>query len=238
MPAQLVQKLTPAYSYNFLRDKLDITTLDEADSDYAPITVGGLTNGLTLEELVGSYMIFGNGGRKYEVSYVSKIEDASGKVVYEKNEGYKQAVSDSTAYIMNRMMQYVINDSKEGTGRYAKLKKTDLVGKTGTSSFWYDLNFVGCTPDYVSGIWIGYENPETIPTNSYQNIGAIWKNIFGDIADGEEHKSFDDTFPMPDTVQKLEFCTATGRIAVNGCSKKMTGYYKSSNIPEYCYGGH
>lgn len=238
MPAQLIQKLTPAYSFNFLRDKLDITTLDEKDSDWSPVTVGGLTNGLNLEELVGAYMIFGNGGRKYEVSYISKIEDAAGKVIYEKNDGYKQAVSDSTAYIMNRMMQYVINDSKEGTGRYAKLNKTDLVGKTGTSSDWIDLNFVGCTPDYVSGIWIGYENPETIPTNSYQNISAIWKNIFGDIAEKEEHKTFDDTFPMPDTVQKLEFCTVTGRIAVNGCSKRMTGYYKSSNIPEYCYGGH
>ena len=238
MPAQLIQKLTPAYSFNFLRDKLDITTLAEADSDWSAVTVGGLTYGLKLEELVGSYMIFGNGGRKYEVSYMSKIEDAAGRVIYEKNDGYKQAISDSTAYIMNRMMQYVINDSKEGTGRYAKLKKTDLVGKTGTSSDWYDLNFVGCTPDYVSGIWIGYETPSTIPTNAYQNIGAIWKNIFGDIAESEEHKSFDDTFPMPDTVQKLEFCAATGRIASNSCSKRMTGYYKSSNIPEYCYGGH
>lgn len=238
MPAQLIEKLTPAYSFNFLRDKLDITTLDEADSDYSPVTVGGLTNGLKLEELVGAYMIFGNGGRKYDVTYISKIVDAAGNVVYEKNDGYKQAVSDGTAYVMNRMMQYVINDSKEGTGRYAKLSKTDLVGKTGTSSDWYDLNFVGCTPDYVSGIWIGYENPETIPTSSYQNIGAIWKNIFGDIAEKEEHKSFDDTFPMPDTVQKLEYCTATGRLASNRCSKRATGYYKSSNIPDYCYGGH
>lgn len=182
-------------------------------------------------------MIFGNGGRKYEVSYLSKIEDADGTVIYEKTDGYKQAVSDSTAYIMNRMMQYVIND-EQGTGRYAKLKGCDLVGKTGTSSDWYDLSFVGCTPDYVSGIWIGYENPETIPTNEYQNIGAIWKNIFGDIAQKETHTSFEDTFPMPESVQKVTYCTRTGRLASNGCSKTATGYFKSSNMPDYCYGGH
>ncbi|WP_295129672.1 transglycosylase domain-containing protein [Ruminococcus sp.] len=237
MPAQLIKKMTPAYSYNFLKNKLDITTLTESDADYSPVTVGGLSQGLTLEELVGAYMIFGNGGRKYDVSYIYKIEDSTGKPVYEKNEGYKQAISDSTSYIMNRMMQYVIND-KEGTGRYAKLKKTDLVGKTGTSESWYDLNFVGCTPDYVSGIWIGYENQETIPTNDYENIGAIWKNIFGDIADAEEHKSFNDTFPMPDTVVKLDYCTRTGLIATNGCSSRATGYFKASNTPDYCYGGH
>ncbi len=234
MPAQLVDKLTPAYCYNFLKTKLDVNSLTDDESDYAAMTVGSL--GMSLEELVGAYMIFGNGGKKYDVSFVYKIEDASGNVVYEKNDGYKQAISDSTAYIMNRMMQYVIND-KEGTGRYAKLKKTDLVGKTGTSEKWQDLNFVGCTPDYVSGIWIGYQDPETIPTNDYQNIGAIWKNIFGDIADSEEHKSFDDTFPMPDTVVKVDFCTRTGNIATN-CSSRQTGYFKASNMPENCYGGH
>ena len=234
MPAQLVDKLTPAYCFNFLKTKLDVTSLRDSESDYSAMTVGSL--GMSLDELVGAYMIFGNGGRKYDVSFVYKIEDSAGKVIYEKNDGYKQAISDSTAYIMNRMMQYVIND-KEGTGRYAKLKKTDLVGKTGTSEKWQDLNFVGCTPDYVSGIWIGYQDPETIPTNDYQNIGAIWKNIFGDIADSEEHKSFDDTFPMPDTVVKVDFCTRTGNIATN-CSSRQTGYFKASNMPENCYGGH
>jgi penicillin-binding protein 1A len=236
MPAQLIEQLTPSYSYNFLKSKLDITTLVEADNDFAPLTVGGFTEGLHLDELVGAYMIFGNGGKKYEKSYIYKIEDAAGKVVYEKTDGYKQAVADSTAYIMNRMMQYVIND-KEGTGRYAKLKKTDLVGKTGTSEKWNDLNFVGCTPDYVSGVWIGYENPETIPTNDYQNIGEIWKNIFGDIADSEPHKSFDDEgcFPMPDTVVKLNFCTTSGLIATDRCGSQQVGYFKASNVPGYCY---
>ncbi|MBO4865894.1 MAG: transglycosylase domain-containing protein [Ruminococcus sp.] len=236
MPAQLIDQLTPSYSYNFLKTKLDITNLLDTDNDYAPLTVGAFGYGLHLDELVGAYMIFGNGGRKYEKSYIYKIEDAAGKVVYEKTDGYKQAISDSTAYIMNRMMQYVIND-KEGTGRYAKLKKTDLVGKTGTSESWNDLNFVGCTPDYVSGIWIGYEELETIPTNDYQNIGAIWKNIFGDIADSEPHKSFDDEgcFPMPDTVVKLNFCTSTGLIATDRCASQQVGYFKASNVPDYCY---
>ena len=235
MPAQLVDKLTPAYCFNFLKTKLDVNSLRDTESDYSAMTVGSL--GMSLEELVGAYMIFGNGGRKYDVNFVYKIEDSAGKVIYEKNDGYKQAISDSTAYIMNRMMQYVIND-KEGTGRYAKLKKTDLVGKTGTSEKWEDLNFVGCTPDYVSGIWIGYENPETIPTNDYENIGQIWKNVFGDIADSSEHKSFDETFPMPDTVVKQDFCSRTGLLASNGCSSRTTGYFKTSNTPDYCYGGH
>ncbi|MBR1422459.1 MAG: penicillin-binding protein [Ruminococcus sp.] len=237
LPAQLVQKMTPAYSYSFLKDKLDISSLTEADADYAPVTVGGLTNGTYLEELVGAYMIFGNGGKKYDISYVSKIEDIDGNVIYEKTDGYKQAISESTSYVMNRMMQHVITESN-GTGRYAKLSNCDLVGKTGTSSEWNDLTFVGCTPDYVSGVWIGYENPSKIPTNSYQNIGAIWKNIFGDVAEKEKHKSFDQTFEMPDSVEKINYCKATGYLAGPGCSSVGEGYYKKSNEPAVCSGYH
>jgi len=99
--------MKPVYSYNFLKEKLDITTLADSDADYSPVTVGGLTNGTKLEELVGAYMIFGNGGKKYDVTYVSKVEDADGNAIYEKSDGYKQAISESTAYVMNRMMQNV-----------------------------------------------------------------------------------------------------------------------------------
>lgn len=232
-PAQLIEQMTPAYSYNFLKNKLDISTLTDSDVNYSPVTVGGLTNGTRLEELVGAYMIFGNGGKKYDVTYISKIEDASGDVVYEKNEGYKQAISESTAYVMNKMMQTVITE-QQGTGRYAKLNNTVVAGKTGTSSDWKDLTFVGCTPDYVSGVWIGYDEQTKIPTNDYQNIGAIWKNIFGDVAETEPNHDFQ----MPDTVVEAKYCTRTGLLASNGCSSTATGYYKQTNVPGYCSGGH
>lgn len=232
-PAQLIEQMTPAYSYNFLKNKLDMTTLTDSDVNYSPVTVGGLTNGTRLEELVGAYMIFGNGGKKYDVTYISRIEDASGDVIYEKNEGYKQAISESTAYVMNKMMQTVITE-QQGTGRYAKLNNTVVAGKTGTSSDWKDLTFVGCTPDYVSGVWIGYDEQKKIPTNDYQNIGAIWKNIFGDVAETEPNHDFQ----MPDTVVEAKYCTRTGLLASNGCSSTATGYYKQTNVPGYCSGGH
>lgn len=239
MPAQLVREMSTDYSYSFLRDKLDITTLQPADNDNSAMAVGGMTDGLHLEELVAAYMIFGNGGKKYNITHLYKMEDENGNVIYEQNDGYKQAVTPETAYIMNRMMQNVINDSV-GTGREAKLSKTDLVGKTGTTTNWQDLNFVGCTPDYVSGVWIGYEDNQKIPTNDYQNIAAIWKNVFGDIAENEPHHSFDDEgcFPMPAGVEKLTYCAKSGQLASRGCSDRKEGYYKTTNKPDYCYLGY
>ena len=229
-PAQLVQKLTPEYCYNFLKEKLGITTLADADmTSYSGVTVGGFTNGLHLSELVGAYMIFGNGGRKYDLTYITSIEDAQGKTIYEKSDGYKQVIGEDSAYVMNRLMQKVVTD-QSGTGRQAKLVTTDLVAKTGTSSNWEDLSFVGCTPDFVSGIWIGYDDHKTIPTGYYKNSDALWKAMFGEMAENEPDKEFD----VPDSVQKAYYCTQTGLVASKTCRTKAEGWFKKSQLGHVC----
>ena len=229
-PAQLVEKLTPEYCFNFLQEKLGISTMNDNDMhNYSGVTVGGFNEGLHLSEVVGAYMIFGNGGRKYELSYINYIEDAQGKVIYEKTDGYKQAISEDSAYVMNRMMQKVVNDP-QGTGRNAKLITTDLVAKTGTSSLWQDLTFVGCTPDFVSGVWIGYDDHKTIPTGYYKNSDALWKAMFGEMAEAEPDKEFD----VPDSVQKAYYCTQTGLIASKSCPKKAEGWFKKSQLGHVC----
>lgn len=237
-PAQIVKKLTPTYCFNFLQDTLHLTSLvanenGKTDDAYSPMTVGEFTYGVYLDELVGAYQIFGNQGKWYKPSFVSKIVDKLGNVVYENQYVAEQAIDSSTGYVMNRMLQTVITNS-EGTGRFAKLSNVDLVGKTGTSDKWQNLTFVGCTPEYVSGVWIGYELLSEINRNQYKNIGEIWKNIFGDNANSGSVKEFS----MPDTVKELKYCKSTGLIAGRNCYNTDVGYYKDSNIPETCSGNH
>lgn len=229
--AQLVKMLTPTYSYNFLQQKLGITTLTLDDADYAPMSIGAMSKGLHLSELVEAYQIFGNGGKKYDMTYISLIEDKDGTVIYEHSDSYTQVIDPSSAYVMNRMMQKVV---QSGTGTAAKLENTDLVAKTGTAEDWTDLLFVGCTPDYVSGVWIGMEELETIPTDQYQDSSRIWKNIFGDIAENEPHK----TFEIPEGVVEAKYCTHSGHLATSSCKDTQTGYYKENALPEYCSLGY
>ena len=229
--AQLVKMLTPTYSYNFLQQKLGITTLTLDDADYAPMSIGALSTGLHLSELVEAYQIFGNGGKKYDMTYISLIEDKDGTIIYEHSDSYTQVIDPSSAYVMNRMMQKVV---QSGTGTQAKLNTTDLVGKTGTAEDWTDLLFVGCTPDYVSGIWIGFDTPKTIPTSQYQDSSRIWKNIFGDIAENEPHKNFE----IPEGVVEAKYCTSSGMLATSSCKNTQTGYYKENALPGYCTYGY
>lgn len=233
IPAQLIEQETPQEVFEFLQNRFHISTLDAADADIAPLSVGALTNGTTLKELVASYQVFGNGGKYYTPTSYTKVVDSNGKVILQHKYTPIQAISEDTAYIMNKLMQTVI-EGPNGTGRVAKLVNTPLVGKTGTSQDWHDLSFVGCTPDYVSGVWYGYLNPKQVPTGTYYSSAQIWKNVFGDIAEAEEGK----TFPECEDVQELYYCTKTGLLASAKCPTGTVGYYKSSNIPAMCSGVH
>ncbi|MEG0615118.1 MAG: transglycosylase domain-containing protein [Oscillospiraceae bacterium] len=254
IPAQLCQQETPRAVFDFMSKNMGITTLVEtsevdgkvfSDVNLSPLTVGGLTEGIRLKELVSAYQAFGNLGKVYEPTSYTKVTDVDGKVVLEHKYEPVQALDEDSAYVMNKLMQTVI-EGPNGTGVAARLKTTPLVGKTGTSQDWVDLSFVGCTPDYVSGVWYGYDeqnkkDPKTgkwvanEARNTYYSSAQVWKNIFGEIAENETGKKF----PENPNVQERYFCTITGNLAGAACPRSATpGYYKPSNLPLVCNGDH
>ena len=226
-PAKLCQELTPKAVFKFSTEKLGMK-LDPDDEDYSPLTVGALTWGITLENLVNAYLPYGNQGIYNEAHIISRIEDANHKVIYSNDGNPREAVSAETAWVMNRLLKNVID---HGTGYNARLNNKVLVGKTGTTDNWYDLTFVGLTRDFASGITIGYrEYNDNLKLPTSLHSADIWKNIIGEYADTH----FADTpadFDRVDSVIDGPMCTATGCIAGPNCPKGVTGYWKSTNAP-------
>ncbi len=236
--AQLVEMISPSECFEFLyyRLHLDGLTLYQngmTDIARSPMSVGALTNGTTLEDITAAYQMFGNGGKYYESTFISKILDNTGETVYQHTFLGDQVIDESSAYVMNRMLQTVVTSSR-GTGRNARLENVELIAKTGTTQDWNDLWFVGCTPEYVTGLWIGHDIPEEIDTSSCYGSSQMWKNIFGDIADSSEITEFASTA----SVVKRDYCEETGLIAGSNCKNTGTGYYKRTNIPATCSGEH
>lgn len=231
VPAQLCEALTPNAVYNFCIDKLGMK-LDPADEGYSPLTVGALTYGITLENLVNAYIPYGNNGIYNEAHIISKIEQGTHNVIYENNGNPRQAVSAETAWVMNRLLKNVVDN---GTGTAAKLSDKVVCGKTGTTDNWYNLTFVGLTPDFVSGITIGYEyNDQQLKLPTSLKSAQVWLDIIGEYANSiQSNKDFE---PV-DGVIEAPMCTISGMIAGQNCPKGITGYWKSSNAP-VCTGGH
>ncbi len=232
-PAQLCETLTPHEVYKFCKERMGMK-LDPDDEDFSPLTVGALTYGITLENLVNAYIPYGNSGIYNEAHIVSRIEDSNHKIIYQNDGNAREAVSPQTAWVMNRLLKNVVDN---GTGTGAKLSNKVLCGKTGTTDNWYDLTFVGLTTDFVSGVTIGYElYDEKLKLPSSIHSANIWKAAVGDYIEANYADTAYDFEPNSEVIS-APMCTATGMIAGDYCPKGVVGYWKSSNAP-VCTGTH
>lgn len=227
--AKICNKLTPQSVFNFASEKMGLKLASSSpdgltDNAISPMSVGALTYGITLKNLVNGYIPYGNGGTYYNAHIVSKVIQGTDTVVYEDDGSPRRAVSEETAYVMNQMLQNVINT---GTGSPAKLENKHVAGKTGTSEDWTDLTFVGLTEDFVSGVWIGYTGRYSLPSSL--RSAEVWQNIIGEYANQIESGA---SYPNCDTVVTGNVCKRTGKIAGPNCPTAGVGYWKSSNAPK------
>ena len=193
--AQIVDKLTPETCYNYLIQKLGVTSLVPDDCSYAPMALGQLTNGITVREMAAAYCSFVNDGVfTYSRTY-SRVTDKQGNIVLDNPANTVQAFSANTAHVMTYMLE---NAVENGTGTEANLGSMPVAGKTGTSGEYKDRWFVGCTPYYVAAVWTGFDTPARI--NISGNPAArLWKAVMRPIHEGLSYRSFPYPYLGPNT---------------------------------------
>ena len=196
---RVLQKLSVEKSYEYLTDIFGITSIVDDDKNLSPLALGGLTVGITPEEMAGAYAVFANGGKYIKPHSYTKVIDHSGNVLLENNPKGEQVIKESTAYIMTDILKSVVRDAS-GTGKLARLSEMPACGKTGTTQDNRDKWFVGYTPYYVGAVWYGFDQPDSI--NKYGVTYNISAKIWGQVME-KLHKDLDvKDFEVPDTVIK------------------------------------
>ncbi|MDA0568520.1 MAG: transglycosylase domain-containing protein [Bacteroidetes bacterium] len=130
---------------------------------------------LNLKEMVAANSSLVNGGVYIEPTFLIRVEDRYGNTIYEPNQEMRQGLDEVTSYKVIRMMQGVVDGAwneelqkRTGTGvrlRYDSDKrdydgiKFPMAGKTGTTQNNTDGWFMGLTPDLVTGVWVGAQDP-------------------------------------------------------------------------------
>jgi penicillin-binding protein 1A len=153
---QLVQEMKPRTVIEYAK-KMGITSPLENVSSLA---LG--TSDVSLYELAAAYGIFLNEGLYREPIFVYKIEDKSGKILFEFEPETHQAIKPESAYLMQYMLRGNV-EAAGGTGRrllsYPEIFKNNgqAAGKTGTTSNNSDAWYMGFTKDLVCGVWVGGE---------------------------------------------------------------------------------
>ncbi|MEO5905874.1 MAG: transglycosylase domain-containing protein, partial [Saprospiraceae bacterium] len=107
---------------------------------------------LSVWEMTGAYCTFANNGVYVRPYFVTIIEDANGKVIYNAIHEEQVALPPKANAVMVDMLKYA--------GAYAFGGfKSDIGGKTGTTNDYVDGWYMGITPSLVVGTWVGGEDP-------------------------------------------------------------------------------
>ncbi|MBR4288412.1 MAG: PBP1A family penicillin-binding protein [Clostridia bacterium] len=233
-------------SYDFLTNKYRLSTLVKEDTDYAPLALGGLTNGVYNRDICAAYAAIANNGVYNAPKTYTKVLDSSGNVILDGAAKTCEVIlSEDTCAVTTKLLQEVVNSSA-GTG-YSGItirKKIDVAGKTGTTTNNKDLYFCGYTPYYTAACWAGYDTPKTLSnfTSGQTRVSAatyLWNitmdAVHEDILAAGKVKTFADD--LTKNLITKTYCKDSGLLIGPYCNldirgkRGATGYYTLSNLP-------
>ncbi len=209
---RLIADITPKVVIQYARD-MGITTSLRPFSSLAL----GSSEVIPLE-LVSAYGTFANNGVHIKPISIVRIEDKNGNVIYQPHPIPKEVLSAATTYIMNDMLQNVVN---HGTGIGARTRfhfTYPAGGKTGTTNDNTNAWFVGFTPDIVAGIWVGLDDFQyTLGPHMAGSVAALpfWADFMKTVYDSLEFEK--GQFPDCPEVVHLNICGETKKLATPYC---------------------
>src|ERR1044072_6440815 len=118
---------------------------------YLPSALGATE--VPLDQMVSAYSAFPNKGVRVEPHLVRRVLDRDGAVLEEWEKTTYKVVNSYVALTMVSMMRGVVTG---GTATAASSLGVPVAGKTGSVNDHTDVWFIGYTPTYVTGVWMGY----------------------------------------------------------------------------------
>jgi len=190
------------------------------------------TDEVTLKDLVQAYTPFATGGMQAQARTILRIYDRKRQAWIENPPVLSQVLSPAAAFITTQMLKDVLT---YGTAKslHTFSQAHPAAGKTGTTDNYMDAWFIGYTPNLVTGIWIGYDQPKSGGKGFTGGAVAapIWERLMNKVVVSRP----DMDFPRPETVVTLSIDPANGLLAREECPQKQDEHFVSGTEPmEYC----
>ncbi|MBU8905837.1 transglycosylase domain-containing protein [Desertibacillus haloalkaliphilus] len=202
-------------------------------ADIPSLALGTMPVGVL--EIVNSYSPFANGGIKVEPRFIKKVVDQDGEVLYEQEPIMEQVLKPELAYVMTDLMTGMfdtsLNDYTSVTGQsIAHLINRPVAGKSGSTST--DSWMIGYTPQLVAGVWIGYDQGQSIHHSTEgQHAKKIWANFIED-ALADQLKI---PFRKPSDVTTVTVNPSNGLLATESCPvQREMSFITGTEPTEYC----
>ena len=184
---------------------------------------------MTMIDFATAYTTLASGGYKRDLTFITRVEDLDGNVLYEKENKDNLVLNSSYVYILNEMMTSTYNsafiDYNNPTvmSIAGKISRKYAV-KTGTTGT--DFYMVGYNPDMLMLVWNGYDNNNVID-NSLGNISKnIWVNTVENLLKNTEPKWYE----KPDNVVGVPLNAITGISDSDGEHSNIFYFIKGSEV--------
>lgn len=136
---------------------------------------------MSLLELSRIYTTFASEGLYQKPSFISSVR-SNGKIIYKHQSSPKQICSRDNTLILSQMLTSPFDNKNAGhtfPSMYGYHCNPKISVKTGTSN-WDSLE-IGYTPEYVLGIWIGFDDNRHLEANYYHYAKDIFCSTFNDL---------------------------------------------------------
>ncbi len=236
-------------SFGFLYNDLEMKSLIESktldngsvisDKDYAALALGQFNYGVTVRETTAAYSIFANDGIYNSYRSYYEVTDSNSNTLLENKYDGHAVISEENSDIMTLML---MNVTDNGTASEISLKNNvDCAGKTGTTQNKYDNWYIGYTPYYIGGVWMGYEYPKSLSDYQSNKCIEIWDEVMSILHDKYIASGDVKSFDINEKIVECEYCVDSGKLMTTACKKDPRGeraevgyFVKGSEPTEPC----
>jgi penicillin-binding protein 1A len=132
-------------------------------------------------DLVAAYApVARSDGARLRPRTIRRVTDARGHVVLERDTEIEPGIDPA---IGARLRGMLVEAVEQGTGRQVRARGYEgpVAGKTGTTNGTTNAWFIGVTPDYVAGVWVGFDRPRAILPDGSATGGRVAAPIWAEV---------------------------------------------------------
>ncbi|HHL43648.1 MAG TPA: hypothetical protein ENJ42_08525, partial [Hellea balneolensis] len=201
----------------------------------------------TLMRLAAAYGSLVNGGKRLQPTLLDRVQDAQGHTVYihdkrvcpeckqdewtgasppELPDEREEVLSPVTAYQITSMLEGVV---QRGTGWRVRRLGRPVAGKTGTTNDFKDAWFMGFSPDLVTGVYVGFDTPRSLGTETGSRAASP---IFTDFMEAALKTKPKVSFRIPEGVLLVPVDKVTGEPTYIGAPGYILEAFKPGTEPK------
>ena len=186
-------------------------------------------------EMISAYTAFATLGTRVEPSAILRVEDRKGNIVWQPTPRSEEVMTPQHAWLMTSVLRDVVLHGT-AAGTVGGQVNFPTAGKTGTTNDGNDVWFIGFTPELVTGVWMGFDQPTKIISNAQGGrlAAPAWTTMMKEIYD---RRPIPREWSRPDGLTLAEVDITSGYKATTLCPtdvRYMESFIPGTEPTEFC----